>query len=140
MNHFKSIILAVVCKHKDQQRILSVISQETSLDSSSILEAAFPSIYAQYLPCLAEGERANSEARSQYNLFTSTIGLDRVKNLALLKIDNILIELTKLVWDPHRHEEILRLDPTSTPPSLPCISYDEYAASLRYLQVMNIFG
>lgn len=101
------------------------------------MQAAFSSVYAAFLPSLAGGISTNSETKSQYNLITSILGLDKVKHLTLLKIDDILIELTKLVWDPTHHEVILKLDPSSTPPRPPYISYDDYLASLKYLQVIN---
>ncbi|XP_034246355.1 serine-protein kinase ATM isoform X2 [Thrips palmi] len=131
LNHYKGIILPVVCKCNDQQRHFTAICQEIHSDPSEVLAAAFPSIYAHYLPCLADS--AVSEHRS-HNLLTSTLGLDRVKDLALAKIEDILIELTKLVWDPPRHEVMLGLDPKSTPPRPPYISQDDFTSSLKYLQ------
>lgn len=137
LNHFKCAILPVVCKSKEQRCLLTLICQEIDTEPSAILEAAFPSVFASFLPCLADGNSASNEARSQYNIFTSVVGLDRVKDLALLKIQDILIELTKLVWDPCRHEVMLGLDPSSTPPRPPYISYDDYIASLKHLQEFN---
>lgn len=70
-----------------------------------------------------------------FESFAKELGDEEIKRYFLSEIHEVLVEVSRLVWDSDHHEHILGLDPTYIEAKDPLICRDEYTEALKALQV-----
>lgn len=135
-NKYKGSILPIILKSKTYLPFFQFICQEIGCPSTHLLEESFPSVYAQYLAFLVK-KTSTSDTKSackQYESIFSQLNAEKIRNLLSTRIDEVLFEITRLVWDSSHHEDLLGLDHSTMEPMIPFISSEEYSAAFKHLQ------
>lgn len=73
-----------------------------------------------------------------FDSLAQELGVEEIKRYFLSEIHEVLVEVTRFVWDPPHHEELLGLSPTCIEAKDPFISRDKYTEALEALQVNRL--
>nr|CAD7589957.1 unnamed protein product [Timema genevievae] len=140
---YKDIIVPILLQREEEEETLTHVSQKVGKNVRELVEGCFPHSMACLLPYIASNDSTDSSSITEaekntskclHNQLERILGGDAINTLITMRIDEVIVNVIRLLYDPRHFSELCGCQMTLPEPIPPVLNHSMVMKVVEHLQ------